>query len=212
MIWLGFILLSLVIMLPVLAAQGRVSLRGRREAALALYRRQLQELGEEAARGRIPPREAAEARLEIERRLLAAGEGDGQGPVAAAASPPRWHSWRLTLLVPLLPFAALVLYLQGGAPMLPAAPLAPRLAALAAKRTEDETLLRLLRARIAELDPKSEAARQGYVLLGKLQADMGDAAGAAAAWGQALAIRADPGLAHMQAAAAAIARKEAQNP
>jgi cytochrome c-type biogenesis protein CcmH len=210
MIWLGCILVSLLVMLPVIACQGQVVLRGRREAAVGLYRRQLQELEEEAARGRIPLREAAEARLEIERRLLGAAERE-MAPEAEIARPAdRSRSWRIALLVPVLPFAAFILYLQGGSPMLPAAPLAPRLAALAAKRAEDATLLNLLRAKIATLPPKSEDARRGYVLLGKLEADMGDAAAAASAWGQALAIRPDPALSRMRAAAEAIARQEAQ--
>ncbi|GAB0118295.1 c-type cytochrome biogenesis protein CcmI [Acidisoma sp. 7E03] len=206
MIWLGFVLLSLLVMLPVLVAQRQVALRGRREAALALYRAQLGEVAEEGARGALGAAEAREARLEIERRLLAAD-------AAAEALPPAprpWRSWRLALMVPLLPFLALILYLQNGAPLLPAAPLAPRLQAMVQQRQEDEAMLALLRDKIARLDPTSEGARQGYVLLGRLDADMGDAAGAAEAWRRALAIRFDPQLAKLQQAAAAIAQQTAE--
>jgi cytochrome c-type biogenesis protein CcmH len=208
MIWFGFVLLSLLVMVPVLAAQGRVALRGRREAALALYRGQLGEVAEEGSRGALGQTEAAEARLEIQRRLLATGEA----PEVLPPQPRAWRSWRLAVLVPLLPFLALVLYLQNGAPLLPAAPLAPRLQAMAAKRQEDQAMLALLQQKIATLDPKSEEARQGYVLLGKLDADMGDASAAAQAWGLALAIRSDPQLEKLRAAAAAIAKQMAQTP
>jgi cytochrome c-type biogenesis protein CcmH len=208
MIWLAFLLLSLLVMLPVLAAQGHVVLRGRREAALALYRGQLGEVSEESARGALGLAEAAEARLEIQRRLLAAGETSELMP----PEPRAWRSWRLALLVPLLPFLALVLYLQNGAPLLPGAPLAPRLHAMAAKRQEDQAMLALLQQKIATLAPTSEEARQGYVLLGKLDADLGDAAGAADAWGRALAIRSDSQLETLRAAAAAIAKQAAGTP
>lgn len=207
MIWLGFILISLVIMLPVLVAQGHVVLRGRREAALALYRAQLGEVAEEGARGALGVAEAREARVEIERRLLAAGEA----PETLPTAPRPWRSWRLAVLIPLLPFLAMILYLQNGTPLLPAAPLAPRLQAMAQKRQQDQAMLTLLREKIASLDPRSEEARRGYVLLGRLDADMGDAAGAADAWGHALAIRPDPNLAKMQRAAAAIAARARQS-
>lgn len=208
MIWLGFILLSCVVMLPVLLAQRHVVLQGRREAALALYRAQLGEVAEEGARGGLGPREAREAQLEIERRLLAVGET----PEALPPPPRAWRSWRLAVLLPLLPFLALILYLQNGAPLLPAAPLAPRLQAMVEKRQEDQAMLALLRDKIASLDPRSETAREGYVLLGRLDADMGDAAGAADAWSHALAIRADPQLEKLRDAAAAIAHPAAQAP
>lgn len=203
MIWLVFVLLSLFIMLPVIAAQGRVVLRGRREAALALYRGQLGEISEDRARGALGPAEAEEARLEIQRRLLAAGETPEAMPL-----PPRVRrSWRLAVLVPLLPFLAAILYLQNGAPLLPGAALAPRLQAMAEQRGEDQAMLVLLEQKIATLDPKSDEARRGYVLLGKLEADMGDAVAATAAWGRALAIRSDPELEKLRAAAAALAKQ-----
>ena len=73
-------------------------------------------------------------------------------------------------------------------------------------------MLALLQQKIATLAPTSEEARQGYVLLGKLDADLGDAAGAADAWGRALAIRSDPQLEMLRAAAAAIAKQAAGTP
>lgn len=207
MIWLGFILLSLIVMTPFLLAQTGIRLRGRRDAAVALYRAQLAELAQEGERGRIGPAEQAQARLEIERRLLSMAAA----PEDALATPGRL-GWGLPAMIVLLPVAALVLYLPGGSPLLPAAPLAPRIAAAQEQRRQDQAMLAMLQAKIATLDQHSEQARQGYVLLGNLRAEMGDAAGAASAWGKALAIRPDPKLAALQAEAEAVAKTSSPTP
>jgi cytochrome c-type biogenesis protein CcmH len=200
MIWAGFILLSLVVMTPFAAAQTHIRLRGRRDATLALYRAQLVELEQEGARGRIGPAEQAQAQLEIERRLLATGAAEEEAPPK-----PGPIGWMLPALVVVLPLAGLALYLPGATPTLPAAPLAPRIAAAEAQMREDEAMLALLRAKVSTLDPRSGQARQGYVLMGNLEADMGDPAAASAAWGKALAIRPDPQLAALKAEADAAA-------
>jgi cytochrome c-type biogenesis protein CcmH len=201
MIWFGFIVLSLIVMMPFMLAQTRIRLRGRRDTALTLYRAQLVELEHEGERGRIGPVEQAHARLEIERRLLSMASA----PEDAVPKPGRL-GWALPALIVLLPLAALALYLPGATPTLPAAPLAPRLAAAQEEFRQDQAMLALLQAKIATLDPHGEQARQGYVLLGNLEAGMGNAAGAAAAWGKALAIRPDPKLAALKAEADAAAK------
>lgn len=94
----------------------------RLQAELAIYRDQLAELERERAAGSLPPAEAAAARTEIERRMLAAG--DAAAASRAATRSDAWHKWlppALSLFVPLL---ALGLYLQTGRPGLPAAPFA----------------------------------------------------------------------------------------
>ncbi len=200
MIWAGIILLSLVVMTPFAVAQTRIRLRGRRDAALALYRAQLVELEQEGVRGRIGPAEQAQARLEIERRLLATGAAEDEVPPK-----PGPIGWMLPALVVALPLAGLALYLPGATPTLPAAPLAPRIAAAEAQMQQDEAMLTLLRAKVATLDQHGDQARQGYVLMGNLEADMGDPAAASAAWARALAIRPDPRLAALKAEADAAA-------
>ena len=59
-----------------------------------------------------------------------------------------------------------------------------------------------LRAVLATLDPHSEKAREGYVLLGGAEARLGDIGAAATAWKTALAARFDPTLAAEAAEAA----------
>ena len=63
-----------------------------------------------------------------------------------------------------------------------------------------------LRQRLTELDPHSEQARQGYILLGNAEASRGKLNEAADAWRTALATRFDPTI----AAEAAEAITEAQ--
>jgi hypothetical protein len=87
------------------------------------------------------------------------------------------------------------LYLLGGHPELPAAPLAARLAHADRERMEATALVATLRQRLTQLDPKSEMTRQGYELMGNVEVGLGNLAQAAEAWRTALAIRFDPGLA-----------------
>jgi cytochrome c-type biogenesis protein CcmH len=98
----------------------------------------------------------------------------------------------LALAAGAIPAAALGLYLIGGSPGLPAEPLAERIALNEARQAQMVSLMGQLRAKIATLDPQSEEARQGYVLLGNAEAATGDLKAAASAWQSALAIRFEP--------------------
>jgi len=190
MLWGLFALLSLAALAPAAFAflRGRGA-RGRRAAALALYRAQLDELARNRAENRIGEAEHALAVREVERRLLAAdATPDAQTGSRAGAG------MLLGVLVA-IPLVALALYLPAGDPGLPAAPLAPRLAAERAQHLEMARAIAELRQKIATLDPRSEQAREGLLLLGRAEAENGDFAAAAAAWRQALADRFDPALA-----------------
>ena len=86
----------------------------------AVYRDQLEELERDVARGLIEAREAASARLEIERRLLAADRRDERA-VATEGSP------RLAVALALaVPMAAVLVYLAVGSPGIVDQPLAAR--------------------------------------------------------------------------------------
>jgi cytochrome c-type biogenesis protein CcmH len=185
-IWLLFAAAAGVCLLPltVLLRRRRYQLRGRREAALALYRAQLAELARERGDGRIGPEEYTAAEIEVQRRLLAAAAEPESSAERARRRP-------LLIVLALIPLAALALYWPGGTPFLPAAPLAPRLAAAA----KEETLIDALRARLATMDPASPRARQGFILLGDAEKNRGNLAAAAEAWQRALAAGFDPTLA-----------------
>ncbi|MBV8094369.1 MAG: c-type cytochrome biogenesis protein CcmI [Acetobacteraceae bacterium] len=189
MIWLAILGLAAIALAPlVLSLRQDAVARGRREAALALHRAQLQELDRDLAEGRILPGEHAAAVLEVQRRLLAASEDTETAPAAASRS-------AVIAALVLVPIGAVVLYAVGGSPGLPAAPRAQRLAEIEAREAEENALLKQLRSQLSRLDPYSEQARQGYVLLGGAEASRRNMKAAAAAWRTALAARFDPTLA-----------------
>jgi cytochrome c-type biogenesis protein CcmH len=105
-----------VLLVPLL--RSRTASTDRLDGELAIYRDQLAEIERARAAGTLPESEAAAARIEVERRILAAGDHPPPPPRAAATLhkvlPPA-----LALAIPLL---ALGLYLQTGRPGLPAAP------------------------------------------------------------------------------------------
>jgi len=104
------------LLIPLLRA--RVTSTSRFEGELAIYRDQLAEIERERTGGALSESEAAAARLEIERRILAADSA-----ARTAATPPdtlhRLLPPALALAIPLL---ALGLYLKVGHPGIPAAP------------------------------------------------------------------------------------------
>jgi cytochrome c-type biogenesis protein CcmH len=188
-IWLAVTLLAVLALAPLaLSLRRATAARGRREAAIALHRAQLAELDRDLAEGRIASAEHAGAVLEVQRRLLA---------VAASAETEARTSARGPILVALLvvPLGALALYLLGGSPGLPAAPMAERIAAARQREAEAAPLIARLRQTLAAMDPHSERAREGYILLGNAEASRGRLAQAADAWRTALATRFDPTIA-----------------
>ena len=135
---------------------------------VAVYRDQLDELGRDEQRGTLSATEAAAARLEIERRLLAAAT---KGTTAAPAPRPARLVALLVMIV--LPIAAIGLYLDLGDPDLPDQPLAARTAErplLAQDGTLDPAKVKTaLEARLAA-DPTS---LDGWLLLGRTDASLG---------------------------------------
>jgi len=190
MLWVLFVVVSAAALAPVgfffVRGQGG---RGRQAAALALYRAQLAEIDREQNEGRLGAAEHAASVLEIERRLLAAG-------AEADVAPTAHGGWGLLAAILVgIPVVALALYLPWGAPGLPAAPFAPRLAAARADQLQVEAVVATLKQRLKELDPTSPKAREGLLLLGRAEIGLGNYRAAAKAWRQALADHFDPGLA-----------------
>jgi len=105
LIWLIFAVLAAVVVglviWPLAAARGRAPARAAYDRAV--YRDQLKEIARDGDRGLLTPAEAASARLEIERRLLAAGE-EPERSVRTSAKPataPLMLTMVLAVLVPL---------------------------------------------------------------------------------------------------------------
>jgi cytochrome c-type biogenesis protein CcmH len=168
--------------------------RDRREAALTLHRAQLAELDRDLADGRLAQSEHEAARLEVQRRLLAAAD--------MVPAETRTGNLKLALAALfLVPLVAAGLYMVHGQPGMPAMPLAARKLAADQKTAQVDTLIRTLRDRLAEMDQTSDKAFQGYVLLGNAEQNRGDLDAAATAWRKAVSIRFDPSLAAMAAEA-----------
>lgn len=195
MIWLALLLLAAMAVAPLAWSLRRAARSlGRREADIALHRAQLVELDRDLAEGRIAPPEHAAAVLEVQRRLLTAAESAEHGASHTARAP-------VIAALVLVPVAALLLYVPGGSPNLPARPLDQRMAKAEQRAREASALVGELKQRLASLDPHSERAREGYVLLGNFEDSRGNLPAAAEAWHKALDVRFDPMLAAQTAEA-----------
>lgn len=122
---IGLTSLAMAILLVPLLLRRRAD-ASRDSYNLAVYRDQLGEIERDLARGLLSPEQAAAARAEIGRRILALA------PASASSVSSSQASFALAgLAVVLLPFAAWLLYARLGAPALPDQPFAERTAAAA---------------------------------------------------------------------------------
>ena len=104
-------------------------------------------------------------------------------------------------MIVVVPLAAVGLYLIGGSPDMPS--VTPGSAEAQAQRSVEEAgLIEQLRERLAAMDPATEQARQGYVLLGNVEDARGNDAAAGAAGRTALSRKVDPAVAVRTAQAA----------
>ena len=190
LVFAAFALLALLALGPLLLALRRPpTLRGRRDPALDLHRAQLAELDREFGEGRIASAEHQAARLEVQRRLLAAAD-------LTEVTPSRSGSRLLIAALILVPIGA------GATRYTPnAGTLELRQALNGARPSEEEALIQRLRQTLATMDRKDDKLREGYVLLGNVEAGRGRLKPAAEAWNQALALEFDPNLAAQTAEA-----------
>jgi cytochrome c-type biogenesis protein CcmH len=126
-LWFIFGLMTVAAILAVVWPLGRRAQPGT-DSDLAVYRAQLDEIEADRAAGRVAENEAAAARVEISRRLLAAA--DAAATIVAPADGPADAKWRrraaaLIALV-LIPIGAGSLYLALGSPQEPGQPIAAR--------------------------------------------------------------------------------------
>ena len=188
MIWLWVVLalMTAAVLTALLRPLLRVGDPARDRAGydLAVYRDQLDELARDETRGIISATEAAAARTEIERRLLAikpAGEPSPSQPARLAA---------LSLVV-LVPIAAIGLYLDLGEPDLPDQPLSARGAErplLADDGSLDPAKVKAALEAKLKADPTS---LEGWLLLGRTDASLSAWDDGRAAYAQAMALSHD---------------------
>ena len=118
LLWLLFAALTAVVLAVVLAPLGR-PVRGEEGAeagTLAVYRDQLDEIDAERARGLVDEAEAAAARTEVSRRLLASAAAGEAAPGTARAALPLRRAPVAIAVAALVPLLTLALYLIHGHP------------------------------------------------------------------------------------------------
>lgn len=170
---LGFVLGPL--MLPSRAPVARAAFDR------SVYRDQLKEIEREVTRGIVPESEAAAARLELQRRLLAA-DRDTSPAAAGEGKPVLAAALGVGIVV-----AAAALYLHFGAPNLPDDPYDAREAERQAV-AQQEAQLNQVRAMVAKLADEMKAHPDnldGWMRLGRSYAVLGEGDKAAAAFAQA---------------------------
>ncbi len=165
MIYVYMLAVALLLTAPLAWALRKPrAVRNRREAAPSLHRAQLAELARDAGEGRIGPAEYAAAKLEVERRLLAAD---------ASATPALNGDARLLLITTMvaLPIAAFALYLPGSTPAAPSMPHAQWVAQQAVRNARLGQFIAMLSAHLASIDPNSVDASQGQAYLAEALAE-----------------------------------------
>jgi len=127
LLWLLFAILTAVVLAAVLAPLGRAPPAEERGVAdpLAVYRDQLEEIEAERERGWVDAAEAAAARAEVSRRLIASAATQERDGRAQVALPPRRAAVAVAVAT-FVPLLTLALYLLRGSPGLPSYPMAGR--------------------------------------------------------------------------------------
>lgn len=186
MIFVLIALLALLVLAPVLLVLRRqVESRGARDLAVDLHKTQLRELDRDLAEGRIMPTEHVTAKLEVQRRLLAAAAADETAPRMGAR-------WPVIVTAVLVPLVAVGLYaVSDSKPMMPSAAGGGDVA----RASEEQQLIEGLKTQLAVMDLNSDKARQGFALLGTVEEQRGNDAGAAMAFRMALTGKFDPAIA-----------------
>jgi len=182
------ILVALAALLrPLVWRAGRGASEG--EAAVAMFRRQLADIDTELAQGRLASDEAAAARTEITRRMLAAADREHEEVDLDGANTTE-ASWRVGTAVGvagILPTAALAIYFAVGAP----AAINPPATASTARGAGQHAVPELaavadqLKARL-EREPDHP---EGWVLLGRTLTSLQRFDEARDAYGRAIAFK-----------------------
>src|SRR5437667_455573 len=161
-LWFGLALMTAAAVWAVLWPLARRRGELRSGSDVAVYREQLTELERDREAGLIGDNEAAAARVEVSRRLIAAA--DPQTASASSASSVIWQRRSVAIVaLVLVPFGAAALYLDLGSPSFPDQPLAPRLAPSresTSVETPDAPWIDLLQGALARVEATAAVGRQ----------------------------------------------------
>lgn len=143
------------------------------ESEIAIYRDQLAEIGRDLDRGTIGEAEAEAARVEVSRRLIAAGEAQAEAASSTGSTgstgDPRWRRAAAVALALGLPMLTLFIYLGEGTPGLEGQPIEARLDKPASELPVEALIVRIERRLKENPDDVAgwETIAPAYVMLGR---------------------------------------------
>lgn len=182
-----------ILLAPLIRKRKSAAARGAHD--LAVYRHQLAELDRDTERGTLKPEEATAARLEIERRILAAGAPASgtvlAGSISAGSGPADpGKVARLAIIVAAIlgPLVAIGLYLDLGVPSLPGYPFAERHIESESTKAMSEAQLTKLVTQLAQKMEEKPDDPKGWLLLAHSLMTLGRYDEAATAYGRAAAL------------------------
>ncbi len=173
--------------------------RGRYDRAV--YRDQLAEIERDVARGIVRPEDAAAARREIERRILAARDD------SEAAAQPRPRRGLTAILASVAAAFAFTVYLALGSPGLPDLPFANRVSPAAQQA--------VIQGMVSSLATKLKANpndAEGWVMLGRSYAVLGESDRAVDAYEHARQLKPGDATIALAEAAALLAGRKVDDP
>jgi cytochrome c-type biogenesis protein CcmH len=192
------LLVALVVLLkPLMRVSGESGDEGK--SIVAVFRRQLADIESETVQGRLATNEAAEARAEVTRRMLATADQQAQGQQLAAGRS-REMSWRIGAMVGIaavVPAAGLAVYSVVGSPAAidPASAVAANAGAAGQHdRAELSAAADQLKARL----DREPGHVEGWVLLGRTFASLERFADARDAYTHAIALAPDQPSLHAE--------------
>ena len=172
-LWITIAVLTAVVLgllLVPLARRGRAPAPTRAAYDITIYRDQLAEVDRDLERGLFGDDQAQAARIEIQRRMLAAGPKDGSGGTEEPAGPRSRGSVAVIAAIAVAVLAgALGLYLYLGSPGVPGQPFAERGTAPAAADAGagNREGLRAVVGRLAERLLRNPDDLKGWLLVGR---------------------------------------------
>jgi cytochrome c-type biogenesis protein CcmH len=200
MLWFALAGLTVLAILaaiwPILAARDETGGEGE-ASAVAFHKAQLEEIAKDVERGQLPRDEAASARAEAARRLIAAS---AQGPETAAKPSRRLRFAAAALIILGFPAIAFSLYLKLGAPNLPDEPLARREAKAERAGTIEAAIAGVEARLLAHPDDG-----KGWAVIAPVYMRLGRFGDAAHAYGEDLRINGEDALKRSALGAALVA-------
>ena len=172
-LWITIAVLTAValgLLLVPLARRGRAPAPTRAAYDITVFRDQLAEVDRDLERGLFGDEQAKAARIEIQRRILAAGPEDASGGTEEPARPrPRGSVAAIAAIAVAVPAGAIGLYLYLGSPGAPGQPFAERGTATAGADAEagDQEGLRAVVGRLAERLLRNPDDLNGWLLLAR---------------------------------------------